>query len=312
MELNFLQNVFSHILLISKGECTISDEDLFSLEEQEEKRNILAGLRMLYEDLELYKDEYRKNLESEYALKILQKKNHELEQFNYMASHDLKEPLRNIKTFSELLQLRLGILPEDKIQEHLKVISDASMRMHNLIEGLLNYSVAGMSLSMTKIDPNFIIMELQNDLSTMISESQAEIHCSGLSDVYADPSSMRLIFQNLISNAIKFRKQDEPLIIKIQCNTDAKYHTFSVQDNGIGIKKIYQERIFKLLSRLHTKSEIEGTGIGLTTCQKLVELHDGQIWVESEYGKGSTFHFTIANQLESKLMLKNQSFSQAS
>jgi len=289
----FLEEVFDHILSISKGECNINEEDLFNLESDEQKLSILSGLKLLHEDLELYKQDYKNKLDAEYKLKSLEKKNMELEQFNFMASHDLKEPLRNIKNFSQLLNNKFETLSSEKIKEYLNYINVATSRMNDLLSSILNYSIAGSELVKTKINLNQLLTDLKADLSQVIEESRAKIEVSELPVVLADKSAIVAIFQNLISNAIKFKSKERDISINITHEKKEDFDIICVADNGLGIQEEYQSNIFKLLKRLHTKSEIEGSGIGLAICRKFIESLGGKIWVESEYGKGSHFYFSL-------------------
>jgi len=288
----FLQTLFEHILAISKGECRISDEELYSYENDENKLSILGGLKLLHEDLELYKTEYKEKLDSEYNLKILQKKNQELEQFNYMASHDLKEPIRNILMFTDILKNDVDDLSTDKAKEYLNIISDASKRMFKLIEGLLSFSTAGKELNKRNLNINDILVEIKKDLKIQFEEKDTQLIVDELPDIYADKTAMRLVFQNIISNAIKFSKE-KPVVIKIDARKTEHKIQFCISDNGPGIEPEYQEKVFNLLARLHTKSEVEGAGIGLSTCKKLIEMHQGKIWVDPAYQAGTKFCFEI-------------------
>ncbi len=288
-----LSEIFEQILHISKGECKIDLDTLSSEKFSEIERNILVGLKLLHEDIELYKAEYRKNIDAEYAIKMLQSKNEQLEQFNYMASHDLKEPIRTIKNYTELLEDRIENLDISTQKEFLSIISDSSQRMHDLIEGLLAFTTAGETINKQSVNVHYILDEVKKDLHSLITNQQINIHSNALPVIKADPIALKLILQNLISNAIKFRSFDRDLNINISHKVKDNYHEFSVSDNGLGIKAEYQSKIFELLKRLHSKSKIEGSGVGLTICKKLVELHGGKIWVESEYNAGSTFYFTL-------------------
>ncbi len=295
IETQFLDDVFEHILWISKGDCKISNNDLKEVTD-EKKLNILSGLKMLHEDLDLYKKDYKKKIEADYKLKILEKKNTQLEQFNFMASHDLKEPLRNIKNFSQLLNASFHELPKEKIKEYLSYIDVATTRMQDLLSSMLNYSIAGTELKKTRIDLDSIMSELRKDLSIIIDKAKVQFQVADLGQVYADKSAIRVVLQNLISNAIKFKSAAKDLVIKITHEKTATGDRLCVTDNGIGIAEEYFSQIFVLLKRLHTKTEIEGSGVGLSICKKLIESHEGKIWVESELGQGSKFYFELPSK----------------
>lgn len=279
--------------MISRGECSITDEYLLGLGEDHNTIGVLMGLKLLYQDLELYKAEYKSNLEADYNLKVLQKKNEELEQFNYMASHDLKEPLRNIKNFSQLLSANFQKLSDEKISEYLSYIDKASGRMSDLLQSLLGYTTAGADLQIANVEVGILLEELVQDMSSIIEGKDVRIIISDMPSVYADKNCLRLVFQNLMTNAIKFRKKGESVEVDISCKLNLNEVVFCVKDNGLGIAPEFHDRIFELMSRLHTKSEIDGSGIGLSICKKLILMHNGNIWLESELNKGSRFYFSI-------------------
>lgn len=289
---DFLKTVFQHILNISKGECTITDETVLSTDDALEQ-DILHGLLYLHEENELAQQDLRKGLEAEYRLKVLEEKNKELAQFNYIASHDLQEPLRTVISFSQLIARKNMDLLDESSRINLNLIIDASKRMKMLINGLLDYSRLGQGRVLTKINCQDMITEIQTDLTGSIIESQATIEVSHLPIIMGFELELRQLFQNLLSNALKFRSNDRATVIKVESNWQDDRWLFSVSDNGIGIRDQDQERIFGIFQRLHTREQYQGTGIGLSNCQKIVELHGGDIWVESALGEGSTFHFTL-------------------
>jgi len=222
----------------------------------------------------------------------LERQNKEIEQFAYIASHDLQEPLRTISNFSILLTEKLETNQDEEIQEYLSYINGGTKRMSGLIFDLLEYSRIGKNISKEQIDCDKLLAEVLTDMAADIKESGAEINAQKL-PVINGYIYLKSVFQNLISNAIKFQKTREHPVIKISATDKGKEFLFSFKDNGIGIEEIYHNRIFLIFQRLHTRAEYDGTGIGLSQCQKTVELHGGKIWVESELGKGSTFYFTI-------------------
>lgn len=221
----------------------------------------------------------------------LEIKNKELAQFAYAASHDLQEPLRTISNFSKLLALKIEKYPDEDMKEYMKVITGGATRMSKRIFDLLEFSRIGKSMNKSDIDCNTLLHDVLIDISAMVEESGAEINVEKLP--IANCSDLQVVFQNLITNAIKFKKEDVTPVIHISASDIGKEYLFAIKDNGIGIEQEYNERIFVLFQRLHTRSEYEGTGIGLSLCQKIIELHGGKLWVESELGKGSTFYFTI-------------------
>lgn len=221
----------------------------------------------------------------------LERKNKEIAQFAYAASHDLQEPLRTISNFSKLLAEKLEKYPDEQINKYMTSISGGANRMSNLIFDLLEYSRIGKEMSKHETDCDLLVHEILADLSAIIEESGAEIHVKKLPVLTC--YDLKSVFQNLILNAIKFRKTGIPPIVHISSSDTGKEFLFKIKDNGIGIEKEYYDRIFIIFQRLHSRFEYEGTGIGLSQCKKIVELHGGKIWVESELGKGTTFYFTI-------------------
>ncbi|WP_414468600.1 PAS domain S-box protein [Methanobacterium sp. ACI-7] len=240
----------------------------------------------------------RKNAEEELKKLILElgRSNKELEQFAYVASHDLQEPLRTIASFTQLLERRYKGQFDSDADEFMDYISEAAIRMKNQIQGLLEYSrVATKVNEFKQVDTNKILNQTINSLNILIKESKAKVTYDELPCVLGDAGQLQRVFQNLISNAIKFRKHEEQLKIHISSIKDEKNneYVFNVSDNGIGIEEQYMERIFVIFQRLHTRDVYRGTGIGLSIVKRIIERHGGRIWVESSLGKGSTFYFTI-------------------
>jgi len=219
--------------------------------------------------------------------------NKEIEQFAYIASHDLQEPLKTLSNYVGLLLKKYkGTLDEDADQ-YLAVIGRATSRMQILIRDLLDYSKIDKDKNKTAIDCNILLKDILNDMAISITESKAELYSEQLPVVNGYLSGLKSLFQNLINNAIKFRKSDRNPIINITVQAEDKEWLFAIKDNGIGIDKIYYKKLFVVFQRLHNKVEYAGTGIGLAQCKKIIELHGGRIWLESELENGSTFYFTI-------------------
>ncbi|MBF2063191.1 MAG: CHASE3 domain-containing protein [Calothrix sp. C42_A2020_038] len=221
----------------------------------------------------------------------LLRSNQELEQFAYVVSHDLQEPLRAVIAFTQLLKARYLESADESVQKYLDTIIDAGKRMHQLIYDLLTYSrVSTRRQNFTLINPNQALNQTLTNLRVAITESKANITCDALPQIVADKTQLVQLFQNLIANAIKFCKKQPQIHVGVRLENQ-KY-VFSVKDNGIGIKPQYTKSIFEIFRRLHTREEFPGTGIGLAICKKIIELHGGNIWVESIPDIGTTFYFT--------------------
>jgi PAS domain S-box-containing protein len=248
---------------------------------------------------ELYSEvEHRKNIEEELLEKNkeLQQSNADLEQFAYAASHDLKEPLRMIASYSYLLSKKAEGKDEESDQ-FVKFIKDGISHMQSLIDGLLEYSRIGKNeIKFEKTDLNALINNLKVTLSTEIRESNTVLVSEDLPVIRAVPSLISNLFQNLVLNAMKFKKPDGVPEIHIGAKKEDGKILFWVRDNGIGFKKDYANKVFVIFQRLHNRDQYEGTGIGLAICKKIVEFHGGRIWVESEPGNGSTFYFTLPDK----------------
>ncbi len=235
----------------------------------------------------------KKEEETKLYLEKLEQKNKELQQFAYVASHDLQEPLRTIISFTDLMLEQYSGSIKGNADTYLRFISDASARMSNLIKGLLDYTRIGKNFEISELDTNLILKNLLNDLNTLIVERNAKFEIEQLPVISGLDIEIISLFTNLITNAIKYKKKGENPLIKIGATEETDHWKFHVEDNGIGIEKTHLKRIFLIFQRLHNKDEYAGTGIGLAHCQKIVELHGGKIWVESSPGLGSTFYFTI-------------------
>lgn len=223
----------------------------------------------------------------------LARSNKDLEQFAYAASHDMQEPLRAVAGCLQILQKKYEGQLDAKANELIFHAVDGANRMHFLIEGLLMFSRVGTrGIAMSEMETGGAVDNAVKNLNRVISESGAKINIGSLPVVLGDPIQVSLIFQNLISNGIKFRGASEPAI-EIGAHPDGKFWILYVKDNGIGIDPRHFERIFGIFQRLHTRFEYPGTGIGLAICKRIVERHGGRIWVESQVGKGATFFFTL-------------------
>ena len=224
----------------------------------------------------------------------LQQSNKTLEQFAYVASHDLQEPLRTIACFCDLLQRRYAGQLDESADEYLQLTCDAAQRMLCLIDDLLQFSRAGRrTRPLEPVDVGSIVDLVEDNLRVQIGETGAKLTRDRLPTVMADVYDLPQLFQNLISNALKYRKDDEQPAVHIGAVRDDGRWVFSIRDNGIGIRAEHFTKLFRVFQRLHQDGKYSGTGIGLAICQRIVERHGGRIWVESEPGVGSTFRFTL-------------------
>ncbi len=225
--------------------------------------------------------------------------NNDLEQFAYVASHDLKEPLRAVSGFVELLSRRLNGQLDAKSTEYIGYVLDGAMRMQSLINGLLEYSrISTRNSAPASVGVGESLDRTMLNLRESIQEAGAVITHGEMPIVKMDALQLEQLFQNLIGNAIKFRANGVAPQITVTAERTADSWQFAVRDNGIGIDRQYSERVFIIFQRLHTRTEYPGTGIGLALCKKIVERNGGKIWVESKPGEGSAFFFTIPDKVE--------------
>lgn len=268
---------------------------------RDEKRNIIGFTKItrdITEKREMEKQIQQANASLERKVRQrtdeLERKNKDLEQFAYVASHDLQEPLRTTSSFVEMFRNKYqGRLDEDA-DTMLKYIFQSSERMKVLIKDLLDYSRIGRKTEIGEVDCNKLIEDVTADLAIIIRETDTKITMEKLPLIRGYATELKLLFQNLVSNSIKFRKKDTMPLVHIGVEKKKDHWQFFVADNGIGIDEKHAERIFVIFQRLHTRTEYEGSGIGLSHCKKIAELHGGKIWVKSEPGKGSIFYFTIS------------------
>lgn len=238
----------------------------------------------------------RKRAEEELrmATEELKRSNRDLEQFAYMASHDLQEPLRMVSSFLKLLREQYQGKLDAKAEQYIGFTCDGAERMSKMIKSLLEYSRAGSkALQPAPADFAGILEAARANLQTAIEESQARLTHDPLPTIAADAAQMTQVFQNLIGNAIKFRSPARPCHVHIEARRQDGHWVLSVRDNGIGIDPQQADRVFTLFQRLHEKEKYPGSGIGLAICKKTVERHGGRIWVESAAGEGSVFRFTL-------------------
>jgi signal transduction histidine kinase len=224
----------------------------------------------------------------------LARSNAELEQFAYVASHDLQEPLRMVSSYMQLFEKRYGGEVDAQAQKYIDYAVEGAKRMQALIGGLLEFSRIGrVDDPSGTVDTGAALDQALQNLRSAIEESRTVLTRGPLPTVFGNASRLAQVFQNLIGNAIKFRRRDEIPLVHVSATARARDWLFVVRDNGIGIDPQYLERIFVIFQRLHTRAEYPGTGIGLSICKKVIERHGGRIWVESQPGEGATFQFTL-------------------
>ena len=230
----------------------------------------------------------------ELQTKELAASNAELEQFAFVASHDLQEPLRMVTSFLSQLEKRYGDELDEKAKKYIWFASDGAKRMRQIILDLLDYSRTGqMEMKKEDVDLNLLMEAVVRDYGEPIDEKEATVKWTSLPVIEASGQSMNRLLGNLLSNALKYRARDRSPQIEVKAEDLGSQWKISVSDNGIGIEEEYREKIFNIFQRLHSKEEYTGTGIGLAICRKIVDAHGGRIWAESELNTGSTFHFTI-------------------
>ena len=237
----------------------------------------------------------RQRAEKDLARKVeeLARSNRDLEQFAYVASHDLQEPLRMVAAYTQLLAERYRGKLDENADKYIGYAVEGALRMQTLILDLLAFSRVGHTEADREHgECNAAIQNALANLRSAIEDSGAIITHDHLPAVAIDPSQLVQLFQNLIGNAIKFRGKESP-VIRVSAEKQVATWLFTVADNGIGVSPQYNDKIFVIFQRLHTREEYSGNGVGLAICKKIVEHHGGRIWVESEVGSGATFHFTL-------------------
>jgi signal transduction histidine kinase len=256
---------------------------------------LFQGLHSAFEKRDQLQGELmKKQRDLEESLELLEDKNKELEEFAYTASHDLKEPLRTVRSFVELLKKRYEGQLDDKAISYIDYAADGAKRMAVLIDDLLEYSRVGrMHTTVEMVNLNKLVGDIVESVKTDLEYENSLIEVEDLPEIKGVPVSLRMLFQNLIVNGLKYQNGKNRPEIRIACRKVNGMWEFSVSDNGIGIESEYVEDIFMLFKRLHTSGEYSGSGMGLAICKKVVNQHGGRIRVESEVNKGSTFFFTM-------------------
>jgi PAS domain S-box-containing protein len=263
-----------------------TEADRFSADHERAVVGIAAQAAIAIDNAQLFKAAERKTAE-------LARANEELQQFAYISSHDLQEPLRTVTQYLDLLQLRFADVLDERGKRYIAAAVGSTARMQTLISDLLDYSRLGSDAPVLRGVPLAeVLADVLRDLHATIVERRADIRVPELPKVAIDATKVRLVLQNLIGNALKFSANGEP-VIEISCADEADSWRIGVRDNGIGIAPEHHARIFEVFQRLHHREQYAGTGIGLAICKKAVEQHGGRIWVESAAGAGATFSFTL-------------------
>lgn len=297
-KIDFTDAILEYCLEIARGECSIT-LDIVEKAKTERQGQILYGLYCMNEELVYSKEEDVQRVKSLYESQRLKDKNRELEQFAFKASHDLKEPIRTIFSFSQLLKNKIGDDADPKVNSYIDYIQVSAKRMTDMISHLLNYARFGNQSLFTKLDTHVLLQNVNFDLITQIQKVNGKLIIGELPQLTGDATLLRLLFQNIISNALKFKKEDVAPVVKVSSFENDTHHCFKIEDNGLGIKDQDLSNLFNIFARSEAiAKEIEGVGIGLAHCKKIVELHNGDIRCESKLGEGSTFFFTIFKNLE--------------
>lgn len=220
-------------------------------------------------------------------------RNEELQNFSYSTSHDLKQPLQTILSFVKLFQEKKASTLDEEGVIYLNFIQKAGTRLNQLIDALLAHSILGQIENFEEVNCNTLVHEVSTDLNTFIQSQEGRVVVQELPILVANREELSSVFQNLLTNALKFRKKSIPPIVRVWAEDQGTHWKFAVKDNGQGIEGHLKEKIFQMFQVGHTQRDIPGTGIGLANCKKIVNLHGGDIWVESEFGEGSSFFFTV-------------------
>jgi signal transduction histidine kinase len=235
------------------------------------------------------------NLALEGMNTTLRRANEDLNRFAYSASHDLQEPIRMVAIYTELLKKRIGQALDEKSQHYMAFVTEGARRMEALVKGLLNYAQIGHQQpgDRAHVDANAVLGAVITILEPTIQETAARVTADSLPAVAVAEVHLSQLLQNLLSNSLKYRHPDRPPVISFAATNEGAFWRFCVEDNGIGIEQEYREYVFGLFKRLHANHRFEGSGIGLSICERVVDLYGGRIWVESTQGEGSRFCFTL-------------------
>lgn len=255
---------------------------------------IALGLNTLGEELEshiIQLEENKRHLNDK--SEMLHHANKQLERFVYIASHDLQEPMRTISKYLSLLQKQDKSNWDPSSSAYMDVIGESTIRIQLMIKDLMQLARLDKTAATGEVDCNALVRHIIADMASLMEDSQGHIEIGPLPALHYQASELQLLFQNLISNALKYRRPDIPPVIHITATGGNHSWTFAIRDNGIGIEPKYHDKIFSIFQKMHHSKEYAGTGIGLALCKKIVDLYKGNIWVESIPGEGSTFYFTL-------------------
>ncbi len=292
VEVDFLQKLATQVAIAIKQAMLFEQLQQTNQELAESKADLEIKVRDRTRELELVNRQLLK-LNQELTCS-----NQELEQFAYIVSHDLREPLRMVTSFTQLLKQKYAGHLDAEADKIIGFAVDGAIRMEELINDLLAYSQVGNSgKTLELVDTEVVLDQALSNLHLALQETNAQIIREPLPAVVGDTTQLIQLWQNLIANAIKYRTAESPRI-EIGATAELDQYLFWVKDNGIGINPQYSDRIFQIFQRLHTRQEYPGTGTGLAICHKIVERHGGKIWVESELGQGATFYFTLPVEQE--------------
>jgi len=260
--------------------------------------NNFIGFSKMTKDLTQNKMAYEVLKKQSDELKI---KNKELEHFAYIASHDLQEPLSTLTSMIDLIREEEGLKHNQETETYFSFMEEAVVRMRCLVKDLLDYSRLGRNRKLNETDINLLLQDVQKDLKNRIQSINAVIEVGEMPVLRAFDVELRLVFQNLLGNALKFIKPGVVPRIEVRVEDIGRYWKFSIKDNGIGIKEKHLGKVFTIFQRLNNRGTYEGTGIGLAHCKKVVEIHEGTMWVNSVFNKGSIFYFTIPKQVRDEI-----------
>lgn len=287
------QSISKPVLELAEVAKAVSKEKNYALRAEEHGKDELGELVGRFNEM---LSEIQKREEALIRFNdALTRSNRDLEQFAYVASHDLQEPLRMVINYVDLLSSKMQApapAPED-VKLYMGFITEGARRSQSLILDLLEYSRVRAEGKIEKVDLTDTVKKSIANLKMAIEESKASVVYDKLPLLAADPVKMTQVFQNLIANAIKFQKPDETPLVQISAKKETGEWVFTVRDNGIGIDPAFADKIFVIFQRLHSRQKYPGTGIGLAICKRIIEQQGGKIWVESETGKGAAFHFTL-------------------